>query len=105
MDLIDIGVYHQLSGPKMPDKPLNYEKTEGIQPEGPSAFRLQPSALTYSLIQLYLNKKHLNALANKTITSLRSEDQMGINSVIVYSGDYFAVFDLDDYTRDNSRPQ
>jgi len=23
---------------------------------------------------------------------------MGVNSVIVYSGNYFAVFDLDDYT-------
>jgi hypothetical protein len=54
--------------------------------------------LTYSLIQLYLNKKHLNALANKTISSLKNEEQMGINSVIVYSGNYFAVFDLDDYT-------
>jgi len=54
--------------------------------------------LTYSLIQLYLNKNHLNVLANKTITSLRSEEQMGINNVIVYSGDYFAVLDLDDYT-------
>ena len=54
--------------------------------------------LTYSLIQLYLNKAHLNKLANKTISSLKSEEQMGINSVIVYSGRYFAVFDLDDYT-------
>lgn len=54
--------------------------------------------LTYSLVQLYLNKAHLNAIANKTIQSLRSEEQMGINSVIVYSGTYFAVFDLDDYT-------
>jgi len=54
--------------------------------------------LTYSLIQLYLNKKHLNALANKTISSLKSEEQMGTNSVIVYSGNYFSVFDLDDYT-------
>lgn len=54
--------------------------------------------LTYSLIQLYLNKKHLNALANKTISSLKREEQLGINSVIVYSGNYFAVFDLDDYT-------
>ncbi len=54
--------------------------------------------LTYSLIQLYLNKKHLNALANKTISSLKSEEQMGVNSVVVYSGNYFAVFDLDDYT-------
>jgi hypothetical protein len=54
--------------------------------------------LTYSLVQLYLNKTHLNAIANKTIQSLRSEEQMGINNVIVYSGTYFAVFDLDDYT-------
>jgi hypothetical protein len=54
--------------------------------------------LTYSLIQLYLNKNHLNAIANKTIQSLKNEEQMGINSVIVYSGNYFAVFDLDDYT-------
>lgn len=54
--------------------------------------------LTYSLIQLYLNKDHLNAIANKTIQSLKNEEQMGTNSVIVYSGNYFAVFDLDDYT-------
>ena len=54
--------------------------------------------LTYSLIQLYLNKNHLNAIANKTIQLLKSEEQMGINNVIVYSGNYFAVFDLDDYT-------
>lgn len=54
--------------------------------------------LTYSLVQLYLNKKHLNELANKTISSLKREEQMGENSVIVYSGRYFAVFDLDDYT-------
>ncbi len=54
--------------------------------------------LTYSLIQLYLNKNHLNAIANKTIQSLKGEEQMGTNNVIVYSGNYFAVFDLDDYT-------
>lgn len=54
--------------------------------------------LTYSLIQLYLNKKHLTAMANKTITSLKSEEKLGVNSVIIYSGNYFAVFDLDDYT-------
>ncbi len=54
--------------------------------------------LTYSLVQLYLNKKHLNDLANKTITSLKSEEKIGVNSVIVYSRNYFAVFDLDDYT-------
>jgi hypothetical protein len=47
-----------------------------------------------SLIQLYLNKNHLNAIANKTIQSLKGEEQMGMNNVIVYSGNYFAVFDL-----------
>lgn len=54
--------------------------------------------LTYTLVQLYLSKKHLNDLANKTISSLKSEERMGVNSVIVYSENYFAVFDLDDYT-------
>jgi hypothetical protein len=54
--------------------------------------------LTYTLVQLYLNKKHLNDLANKTISSLKSEERMGVNSIIVYSENYFAVFDLDDYT-------
>jgi hypothetical protein len=54
--------------------------------------------LTYSLIQLYLNKQHLNQLAHKTIASLRQEEQLGTHSVIVYSQEYFAVFDLDDYT-------
>ena len=54
--------------------------------------------LTYSLIQLYLNKNHLNEIANKTIDSLKKEEQLGINNVIVYAGNYFAVFDLSDYT-------
>jgi len=54
--------------------------------------------LTYTLIQLYLTKTHLNELANKTITSLRQEELMGKNNVIVYSGKYFAVFDVDEYT-------
>ncbi len=45
-----------------------------------------------------VNKNHLNAIANKTIQSLKGEEQMGMNNVIVYSGNYFAVFDLDDYT-------
>jgi len=53
--------------------------------------------LTYSLVQLYLKKNHLQELANKTITSLRQEELMGTNSVIVYSGKYFAVFDQIDH--------
>jgi len=54
--------------------------------------------LTYSLVQLYLTKTHLNQLANKTTSSLRQEELMGNNNVIVYSGKYFAVFDQTDYT-------
>ncbi|MEW6687245.1 MAG: transposase [Candidatus Edwardsbacteria bacterium] len=53
--------------------------------------------LTYSLIQLYLTKTHLNQLANKTILSLRQEERIGKDNVIVYSGKYFAVFDQIDY--------
>ncbi len=53
---------------------------------------------TYTLTQLYLNKNHLNELANKTIKSLRNEELLGVNNVIVYSGEYFGVFDLDEYT-------
>jgi hypothetical protein len=54
--------------------------------------------LTYTLVQLYLNKKQLSELANKTISTLQKEEQMGINNVVVYSGNYFARFDLDKYT-------
>lgn len=54
--------------------------------------------LTYSLVQLYLENKHLKGLANKTITSLQEEERTGMNSCVVYSGDYFGVFNLDEYT-------
>lgn len=54
--------------------------------------------LVYSLIQIYLSKKHLEGLLNKTIQSLREEERLGINSVIIYKGEYFAVLDLDYYT-------
>ena len=54
--------------------------------------------LTYSLIQLYLSKKHLKELTNKTVSKLREEGRLGKESVIVYSGRYFAVLNLDYYT-------
>lgn len=54
--------------------------------------------LTYSLVQLYLSKQHLCELADKTITSLHQEEQLGKNSVVVYGKRNFAVFDLDEYT-------
>ena len=54
--------------------------------------------LTYTLIQLYLIKKHLTALANKTIESLRSHESLGKDCVILYYDKKFTVVDLDYHT-------
>jgi hypothetical protein len=54
--------------------------------------------LTYSLVQLYLKATHHEELAPKTIESLRQEERLGKDAVIVYAGKYFGVFDLDEYT-------
>ena len=54
--------------------------------------------LTYSLVQLYLIKKHLSELADKTIESLRKEERLGKDAVVVYGKRNYAVFDLDEYT-------
>ena len=54
--------------------------------------------LTYTLVQLHLVKKHLVELTSKTIETLKAEESVGTNSVIIYHGNYFAVFNLDDYT-------
>jgi hypothetical protein len=54
--------------------------------------------LTYSLVQLYLSKKHLSDLADKTIESLRKDERLGKDAVVVYGKHNFAVFDLDEYT-------
>jgi hypothetical protein len=34
----------------------------------------------------------------KNYRTLKAEESVGTNSVIVYHGSYFAVFNLDDYT-------
>ncbi|GAI23287.1 unnamed protein product, partial [marine sediment metagenome] len=44
--------------------------------------------LVYSLIQVYLNIKKLNNLANKTIEALRYEESLGENATIMYAGGY-----------------
>lgn len=54
--------------------------------------------LTYSLIQLYLKATHNEELATKTIESLKQEERLGKDAVIVYAGKYFGVFDVDEYT-------
>jgi Transposase DDE domain len=54
--------------------------------------------LTYTLIQLYLKASHHEELATKTIETLKQEERLGKDAVIVYAEKYFAVFDLDEYT-------
>ena len=52
--------------------------------------------LTYSLLQLYLRRKDLKKMTRQTIESLRREESLGKNVVLVYHKGGFAVFDLDD---------
>jgi len=54
--------------------------------------------LVYTLIQLYLKATHHEELATKTIETLKQEERLGKDAVIVYAEKYFAVFDLDEYT-------
>lgn len=54
--------------------------------------------LTYSLIQLYLMKKHLITQTNRTIETFKSVEKMGEECVVVYYNNEFAIFDLDYYT-------
>jgi len=54
--------------------------------------------LVYSLIQLYIMKKHLTELANKTIDRLREEEILGKDCVVVYYRKNFAVLNLEYYT-------
>ena len=54
------------------------------------------SILVYSLIQVYLNVKSLNRLANRTIDALKTDEAAGKNSVIICAGGYYAAFDPDE---------
>jgi len=54
--------------------------------------------LTYSLLQFYLRRNDLRQHTQKMLTSIRADERLGINTVLVYAGNYYAVFDLDDYT-------
>lgn len=59
---------------------------------------IQFTLATYTLLQLYLHKARLNELTNKTIDTLRKEERLGKDCVIVYKDRNFAIFDLDFYT-------
>ncbi len=54
------------------------------------------SILVYSLIQIYLNNKNLNRLANRTIDALKADEKAGKDSVIMCAGGYYAVLDPDE---------
>jgi hypothetical protein len=54
--------------------------------------------LTYSLIQLYLMKKHLTDLADKTIQTLRNLEHTGKDCVVVYAQKKFGIFGLAHYS-------
>lgn len=54
--------------------------------------------MVYSHIQMYLMRKQLQELANKTINTLRQEERLGKDAVIVYAKGNFATFDVDEYT-------
>lgn len=53
--------------------------------------------LAYSLLQLYLKRRDLRALARRTITTLQYEERLGRAAVIVYAAGAFGVFDLLEY--------
>ena len=52
--------------------------------------------LTYSLLQLYLRRKDLREMTRKTIETLRRDENLGKNVVLVYHKGGFAVLNLDD---------
>ncbi len=54
--------------------------------------------LTYSLLQLYLQRKDLRENTHQMISTLRREERLGKDAVLVYADDDFGIFDLDDYT-------
>lgn len=54
--------------------------------------------LTYSLLQLYLRRNSLRELTHRLIDTLRKQEQLGHDAVVVYAGDAFGVLNLDDYS-------
>ncbi len=49
------------------------------------------------LIQLCLKATHHEEFATQTVETLKQEERLGKEAVIVYAEKYFAVFDLDEY--------
>ncbi len=51
------------------------------------------SLMVYTFIQAYLNISSLKRLANKTIETLKADEAVGKDSVIMYAGGYYAALD------------
>ncbi|MDD3819625.1 MAG: hypothetical protein PHG41_07330 [Actinomycetota bacterium] len=49
-------------------------------------------------MQLYLLREDLKELANKTISTITKKERAGKCTVILYSKNHYAVFDLDEYS-------
>ena len=54
-------------------------------------------AMAFSLVQLYISSKKLQNLAHRTMQTWRARELMGVDAVIVYYKNNFAIFDLIDY--------
>lgn len=54
--------------------------------------------LTYSLLQLYLQRNDLQEQTRQMISTLRRDERLGTDAVLVYAREHYGVFDLDDYT-------
>lgn len=53
---------------------------------------------TYSLLQLYLQRKDLQENTHKMMSTLRHDERMGKDAVLVYAAENYGIFDLEDYT-------
>lgn len=54
--------------------------------------------LTYSLLQLYLRRSDLQEKTHQMMSTLRRDERMGKDAVLVYARENYGIFDLDDYT-------
>ena len=54
--------------------------------------------LTYSLLNLYLRQEDLRQHTHQMIQTLKQEESLGKNVILVYANDCFGVFNLDDYS-------
>jgi hypothetical protein len=50
------------------------------------------------LLQLYLQRKDFQEQTHQMISTLRRDERLGINAVLVYARENYGVFNLDDYT-------